>query len=63
MQQQTTTTRRRGWLLLAIVAGLALLSGIYPLLAEPENRVMAAILIGIAAIALGVSVARFRRGG
>lgn len=52
----------RGWLLVAIVAGLVLLTGIYPLVAEPENRVMAAAIVGVAAIALAVSAGPLRRG-
>lgn len=62
MQQKTTSNHGRGWLLVAVVAGLVLLTGIYPLVAEPENRVMAAAIIGVAAIALGVSVGPLRRG-
>lgn len=56
------SNRGRGWLLVAVVAGLVLLSGIYPLVEEPENRVMAVFLIAVAAVALGVSAGPIRRG-
>jgi hypothetical protein len=62
MQVKTTSNRGRGWLAIAIVAGLVGLSGIYPLVAEPENRVMAAAVIGLAAFALGVSAGPLRQG-
>jgi drug/metabolite transporter (DMT)-like permease len=39
----------------AVVAGLVLLSGIYPLVAEPENRVMGAAVVLTSAIALVVA--------
>ena len=52
----------RGWLLVVIVAGLVLLSGIYPLVEEPENRVSAVAMIVVGAIALGVSAGPIRRG-
>jgi hypothetical protein len=62
MPQEPTSSSGRGWILVTVVAGLVLLTGIYPLVAEPENRVMAALVIGVAAIALGVSVGPLRRG-
>lgn len=56
------SNRGRGWLLVSIVAGLVLLSGIYPLVEEPENRVSAVAMIVVGAIALGVSAGPIRRG-
>lgn len=56
------SNRGRGWLLVAIVAGLVLASGIYPLVEEPENRVSAVAMIVVGAIVVGVSVGPIRRG-
>lgn len=62
MQLKTTSNRGRGWLLVAVVAGLVLLSGIYPLVFDREDRVMAAAVIGLAGLALGVSAGPLRKG-
>jgi hypothetical protein len=56
MQQQATSDRGRGWLVVAVVAGLVLLSGIFPLVAEPEDRVMGAVVVLTSAIALAVAL-------
>jgi len=61
MQRKTTSNRGRGWLLVAVVAGLVLLSGIYPLVFDREDRVMAAAIIGLAVLALGVSAGPLRQ--
>lgn len=56
MQQSSTPERKRGWLTVAVVAGLVLLSGIYPLVAEPDDRLMGALVVVISAIALSVAL-------
>lgn len=62
MQVKTTSNPGRGWLLVAVVAGLVLLSGIYPLVFDREDRVMAAAVIGLAGLALGMSAGPLRQG-
>lgn len=62
MQEKATSNRGRGWLLVAAVAGLVLFSGIYPLVAEPENRDFGAAIIGLGALALGMSAGPLRHG-
>jgi drug/metabolite transporter (DMT)-like permease len=56
VQQQSTRDRGRGWVVVAVVAGLVLLSGIYPLVAEPEDRLMGAVVVLTSAIALAVAL-------
>jgi drug/metabolite transporter (DMT)-like permease len=55
-EQQSISDRRRGWLVVAAVAGLVLLSGIYPLVAEPEDRLMGAVVVLTSASALAVAL-------
>ncbi|MDX1467736.1 MAG: hypothetical protein R3258_00180 [Acidimicrobiia bacterium] len=62
MQPQSTTKTGKGWLLVAVVAGLILLSGIYPAVAEPEDRVMGIAVIVISAVALAMAVRPLRSG-
>lgn len=62
MQLKATSNRGRGWLLVAVVAGLVLLSGIYPLVFDREDRVMAAAIIGLGGLALGVAAGPLRQG-
>jgi hypothetical protein len=48
--------RGRGWLLVAVVAALILLSGVYPLVAEPDNRIMGALVVVTSGIALAIAL-------
>lgn len=56
MQEQSTPNRKGGWLTVAAVAGLVLLSGIFPLVAEPDDRLMGAVVVVSSAIALAVAL-------
>ena len=56
MQRQSAPDRGRGWVIVAVVAGLVLLSGIYPLVAEPDDRVMGALVVVTSGIALAVAL-------
>ncbi len=50
------------WLLVTVVAALALLSAIYPLVAEPENRFLSALLIVASGVAIWMAIGRLRTG-
>jgi hypothetical protein len=52
--QVSTADRKWGWLIVAVVAGLALLSGIFPLVAEPDDRLMGALVVVTSGVALAV---------
>ncbi len=54
--QGSTPDRGRGWMIVAVVAGLILLSGIYPLVAEPDDRLMGALVVAASGIALAVAL-------
>lgn len=54
--QGSTADRRWGWLIVAVVAGLVLLSGIYPLVAEPDDRSMGALVVVTSGLALAVAL-------
>ena len=56
--QGSTSDNGRGWMIVAVVAALALLSGIYPLVAEPDDRLMGALVVASSAIALSVALRR-----
>jgi ABC-type Fe3+-siderophore transport system permease subunit len=62
MAEGSGSGRRWPWILVAVVAGGALSSAIYPLVAEPENRLLSAGLIGASAVALWMAVGPLRRG-
>lgn len=54
--QGAAPDRGPGWMIVAVVAGLILLSGIYPLVAEPDDRLMGALVVVTSAIALLVAI-------
>jgi hypothetical protein len=54
--QGSTPETGRGWLIVAVVAGLILLTGIFPLVAEPDDRLMGALVVVTSAIALAVAL-------
>lgn len=51
----STQDRKGGWLIVAVVAALALLGGIYPLVSDPDDRLMGALVVVTSAIALVVA--------
>lgn len=54
--QGSIRDRGRGWLVVAVVAGLILLSGIFPLVAEPDDRLMGALVVVTSGVALVVAL-------
>ncbi len=46
---------------MVVVAVAVVLSAIYPLVAEPQNRVLSLVLIGASAVAIGMAFGPLRR--
>jgi hypothetical protein len=62
MNEASSPGRRWPWILVVVVAVGTLLSVIYPLLYEPQNRLLSALMIVASVVAIAIAVGPLRRG-